>query len=123
MKFRRTPVLAGGLLLGLLALLAVLQLRWLDEMARSEGSRLRASASGRAIQLERDFDREIGRAYFWLQVATRSDPAAAWPEFAAAYDAWKRLAPHWKILGDVYLASAVDQDELRFSKFDPERGA
>jgi len=114
-------VLVALPLLALFAVLARWQWRWLDEMADAEGGTLSASAAGRAAQLERDFDRELGRAYFCLQVSTHGDPAESWPEFAAAYDAWRRRAPYPDLVGEIYMASAVAGGALRFSSFAARR--
>src|SRR5262249_30100345 len=103
-----------------LVVLAILQLRWLDEMARSEGDRLRVSAMGLAVQLERDFDRELGRAYFALQVSTHDDPAAGWPQFAAALAGCTRRAPYPRLIGEIYIVSAVG-GPLRYARYDGAR--
>ena len=65
----RLPLFAAvaGLLVALI-LLAALQYRWVGAVGEAERTRLQAGARSRAEQLAHDFDREVTRAFAWLQV-------------------------------------------------------
>src|SRR5206468_11894465 len=63
--FRPPLALFAAALLGLIALLATLQYRWLGRISDAERERMRASLNARASEFAQDFDREltqIGRA-------------------------------------------------------------
>ena len=52
----------------LLGVLAVLQYRWVGQLSADERERLRSHADNQAENLTEDFNRELTRAFFWLQV-------------------------------------------------------
>ena len=62
-------------LLGLIALLATLQYRWLGQVSDAERERMRTSLAGRATGFAQDFDREITRAYLTFQLEAVTDSA------------------------------------------------
>src|SRR4029078_3483237 len=59
----RGPLVAGALLLVLLAILATLQYRWLGEVSEAERERMRASLRTRATELAHAFDAALKRAH------------------------------------------------------------
>ena len=60
----RLPMLASAVaLLGLIALLATLQYRWLGQISAAERDRMAATLRTRASGFAEDFDRELNRAY------------------------------------------------------------
>ena len=60
-------VIAGGLL-GLLALLATLQYKWLGQISGAERARMTATLHTRANAYAQDVDRELTRAYLLFQL-------------------------------------------------------
>ena len=75
----RLPWLAGGFLVLLLVLLALLQLRWLGEVAQADRQRLDAGVHAALHGLRIDFDREISRTWLAFRqpsaVTSRAGPA------------------------------------------------
>ena len=57
----RSALLLLGFLALLLTLLALLQYRWIGEVGRAEGERLRANLEGSARRFASALDREVGR--------------------------------------------------------------
>ena len=55
-------------LLGLIALLATLQYRWLGRISDAERERMTATLNARADAFAQDFDRELTLAYMLFQV-------------------------------------------------------
>jgi signal transduction histidine kinase len=108
---------AGALAL-LLVLLAALQYRWLGQVGEADAARLRAGASERAEQLARDFDREITRAFLWLQVDAEAARVRDGARFAPRWARWSRLAAHPAMVRAVYVAEGD-----AFLRFDPASGA
>jgi hypothetical protein len=58
--------LAPAALLALLALLATLQYRWTGQLGRAEEERARTSLNRAAAGVAADFDRELGRVFFFF---------------------------------------------------------
>lgn len=113
-------------LLGLLAVLATLQYRWLSEVSEAQRERTRNRLDRDARGFARDFDRELTRIVRYAQVireeslARRSPPEAS--DIAAFYDLWTESAPVPELLRDVLLIERGDSGELRPSRYDPEAG-
>src|SRR6266446_1722130 len=83
--------LAGGLL-GLIALLATLQYRWLGQISEAERDRMIATLGNNAAGFAEDFDRELNRAYLLFQIgpSPATDNVAA--QIGARYDWWRANA-------------------------------
>jgi signal transduction histidine kinase len=118
-----------GLLGSLLVVLAALQWRWAGQLSDNERDRLRASLRRQVSQFAQDVDRELTRAFFWLQLdqvwleADRSAGASPNREAAAVpFERWFTSSPHPELIASVY---SVERDEptgaLRLAKFDRER--
>ena len=63
----RTELAVAAMAL-LLGVLAVLQYRWVGQLSADERERLRSHADNQAENLTEEFNRELTRAFFWLQV-------------------------------------------------------
>ena len=70
-------------LLGLIALLATLQYRWLGQISGAERERMRATLDLRAKAFGEDVDRELTRAYLLFEVDASHDEGGTAPEFMA----------------------------------------
>ena len=109
---------AGVLLLGL-AMLGVLQYRWLREVADAQRSRMRGDAASRAATIAHAFDREITFAFLMLRLdmstATASRDAAA---YAARYDEYRRAARWPALVRGVFLYTPGQSALRRFSPED-----
>src|SRR5262249_8711071 len=80
---RLPPALAVAALVLVLGLLATLQYRWVGQVGEAERARLQEAARTRVGQLAQDFDREVTRAFAWLQV----DADMLGPDGGARYPA------------------------------------
>jgi hypothetical protein len=100
---RRVPwlLVLAGVLTVLVATVAVLQYRWVGELASMERERLQTTLRTRSAQVATDFDRELTRAFLWL----RREPPA--PESAdndgpERFVRWYRDAPHAALIRDIF---------------------
>lgn len=113
-------LLAAGLLT-LLLVLASLQYRWLDEVSQANRDKSRDLLVAAVDRFAEDFDRELTRAFFYLQ------PRAGWrslePEaFALRYEHWRTYAPFPDLVRDVTLALRAGPGHLEASRFEPAQG-
>jgi signal transduction histidine kinase len=106
-KFSGVTALAGAVLV-LLPALAWLQYSWLDQIADADRERRARTLQTAATQLTQDFDAEIGRAVFALQM----DPAAVeqnnWAGFGQKYQVWVDAAASPRIINAIYFIAAPD---------------
>lgn len=118
----RSSRLAVGALVLLLALLGALQWRWIGEVSRLERDRTRRSLAEAGEGLIADLDRELLRAFFYFQPASRGmrirfnarhTPTSIEPEGTESLDEtlgrqlalWRRSAPYPQLVRGVYRAS------------------
>ncbi len=111
MKVRRPPlgVIVPLVMVGLLAVLATLQYRWLGQVSEAEREQLRRSFTQRARDFADDLDREISRAYATLQLKQPDVASRNWAPFAAAVDSWRGAARFPEIVRGIYLAEQTDE--------------
>ncbi|MEW5984628.1 MAG: HAMP domain-containing sensor histidine kinase [Acidobacteriota bacterium] len=109
MRVRRVPlgVVLPGLLVGLVAVLATLQYRWLGQVSEAEREQLRRSFSQRAREFADEFDLEIARAYGMFQLSQPALSARDWTSFAAAVDRWHATARFPQMVRRIHLAEAA----------------
>jgi two-component system, OmpR family, sensor histidine kinase SenX3 len=108
-------VVALGLL-GLIALLATLQYKWLGRISDAEREHMRATLTTRASGFAQDFDGELTRAYLLFQVDPQSDISLE-SRIALRYDRWQSTARYPRMIRDVYSAVPGETTELR--RFNP----
>lgn len=113
----RSLLLGAIALLVLLAALATLQYRWLGQIGEADAARLRAGARSRAVQVGREFDREITLAFLWLQADAATVRGGDAKAYAGRFSHWSSLAAQPGIVRTVYV---VDGDRLR--RFEPGTG-
>ena len=113
-RFRPPLALVAAALLGLIALLAVLQYRWLGQISDAERTQRRTTLAAGALEFAQDFDREITRAYLLFQADTPIEPMANEQElagrFAARYDRWQATARFPRLVSDFYSFSQDRRD-------------
>jgi len=109
-------------LLAVLGLLATLQYRWVGQVGEAERVRLQAGARTRVEQLAQDFDREITRAYAWLQVDPDMLGEDGGPRFAVRYERWGAHTDYPGLVTAVYVAPSGD-GPVRLRRFDPGQRA
>jgi hypothetical protein len=111
--FRLPMFVIAAALLGLIALLATLQYRWLGQISGAERDRMRATLDVRAKAFGEDVDRELTRAYLLFQVDASHDDDETAPEFMARYDRWQATSRFPRLIKDVYLALPDRADDPR----------
>ena len=107
---RRFPlgIVLPVFLIGLVGVLATLQYRWLGQVSEAEREQLSRSLTQRAREFTEDFDRELTRLYFALQLSRQSVADQSWTAFADAYDTWRRGARYPQVVRGIYLADWAD---------------
>ncbi len=124
MRLRREALvlpLAVGLLFVLLAGLAFLQYRWVGQIAEADRERLRSSARVRAEQVARDFDRELTRAFFWLQVSRDNDQETDWRSYEERRGQWARLTPYPELVEATLLVERGADSTWRLARWDGDQ--
>ena len=107
-------VVAIGLL-GLLALLATLQYKWLGRISDAERDRMRATLNTRASGFAQDFDGELTRAYLLFQVDPQASEDLA-SRVTIRYERWQATARYPRMIKEVYvIGSDVDAALQRFN--------
>ena len=104
--FRVPMFVVAAALLGLIALLATLQYRWLGQISGAERVRMTSTLNTRAAAFGQDFDREITRAYLLFQVDLTQPDRNAAGAVLSRFDRWQATARFPRLIKDVYLASA-----------------
>src|SRR5258707_5207772 len=113
-KASRSLLFGTAALVVLLSILASLQYRWLGQISEADQARMRAGDAARAGRFARDFDREITRAFLWLQVDSAALRSRDFSAFAERYRAWVQGSGHPALVKDVYVAEGAGQTLLRF---------
>src|SRR5262245_60706640 len=90
--FRLPMFVIAAALLGLIALLATLQYRWLGQISNAERERMTATLNERAKAFGEDVDRELTRAYLLFQGDLAGDDSRSVAEFAERCDRWQATA-------------------------------
>ena len=126
MQYRSTTQLVvAGALIGLIVVLGTLQWRWLGQISADERERMLANVGNQVREFTQDFDRELTRAYFWLQVDRSGPPGVAAPDSTAHFQRWFSSAPEARLVSAVYTVTlgprdAADGATVGFSRYDPE---
>src|SRR5881227_257130 len=102
-------LLVAAALVALLALLATLQYRWLGQVSAGERERMQTNLRASTARFTQDFDREIGRIYFGLQIDESTVRARAWHDVAEHYRRWQAAAPFPRLVRDLYLVESKDE--------------
>ncbi|MDE3153927.1 MAG: HAMP domain-containing histidine kinase [Acidobacteriota bacterium] len=102
----RTPawmLVAGGGLMALLVLTAILQYRWVGQVSDAERDRLHASATTAADRFANDFDGELTRLFAALQVPQADLDAGGGHALAQGVARWGATASFPRLPGDIYV--------------------
>jgi signal transduction histidine kinase len=97
----RTELAVAAMAL-LLGVLAVLQYRWVGQLSADERERLRSHADTQAENLTDDFNRELTRAFFWLQFGPELRRDAPLEAEVDRYARWYSAAPRPEIVKTIY---------------------
>ena len=88
------PLVLAGVLAALLLSLASLQWRWLGQISADERDRMQTSLRAQVTQFTQEFDRELTRAYFWLQADRGPSPVVTAFDSVGHFQRWFTTAPH-----------------------------
>src|SRR3954462_59850 len=110
--FRLPIAVIAGALLGLIALLATLQCKWLGQISGAERDRMKASLNTRANEFAQDVDRELTRAFLLFQLDPMASDEGAVGGLVARYDRWQATARFPRMLKDVYVATPKAGDRV-----------
>ena len=108
LRFRLPMFVVAAALLGMIAVLATLQYRWLGKISDAERERMTANLGAHATAFAQEFDRELTRAYvtFQLDPAPEEENLAA--RLTARHDRWTASARHPRMIKEIYVASRGD---------------
>ena len=95
--------LLAAAVLVLLPALAWLQYSWLEQIADADRDRRTRTLQTAATQLAQDFDGEIGKAVFGLQIEPTVLEELAWTRYAERYQVWADNAITPDIVKAIYL--------------------
>ena len=93
----------------LLPALAWLQYSWLDQIADADRERRARTLQTAATQLAQEFDAEIGKAVFALQLEPAIVEQQTWSRFAEKYQVWADSAASPRIVKTVYFVDAPEE--------------
>ena len=118
--FRVPMAVIAGALLGLIALLATLQYRWLGQISGAERERMKATLHTRATAYAQDVDRELTRAYLLFQLDSLQPEQGAAAAVAARYDRWLATARFPRMVKGVYVIPprAASGDPIVLQEYD-----
>ncbi|HJX28401.1 MAG TPA: hypothetical protein VJ885_10840, partial [Thermoanaerobaculia bacterium] len=108
----------------LLAILAVLQYRWIGEIGQAERQRLQAGLEAAADRTVAEVDREITRAWLSFQPSRSSprDEAGRREDLFRQLQAWRRTASDRALVQDVFVAAPAADGTLALERLDEEAG-
>ncbi|MBC7901346.1 MAG: HAMP domain-containing histidine kinase [Saprospiraceae bacterium] len=93
-------VVAG--VIGLLAVLGVLQYRWQRQISESDREKIQKRVEMDAGRFAEDFNKEIQAAYFNFQMDAESWQNADWASFNERYDFWKNKTAYPELVKELY---------------------
>ena len=116
MKSSRFPILLIAILLGLLALLATLQYRWLGQISDGERVRLQNRLQADTQRFADDFNREMQSAYLNFQIPVEDWREKNWNEFNQRYEFWRARAAYPNLIKDFYFVELESGAAWHFSR-------
>src|SRR4030095_13278365 len=124
LRIQKVPwtVMLVGALFALLALLAVLQYRWLGEVSQGERERMQANLQFAATHFTEDIDRELTRAYLTSQIDTPLSPDKTGQYFAASMARWTSTAAYPRIVRSLFLAETTEGGQITLTRFNSASG-
>ena len=106
------PMVAAGIMAVLLGVMAVLQYRWVGQLSADERDRTTAHLQRRADAFADDFNRELTRAFFWLQVGPEIRRDRRVESDEERYERWYTTAPRPDLIKTIYRLK-LDPDDRR----------
>lgn len=105
-----------------LALLAILQYHWVDQISAGERERRQANLSTGARRISEDFNRELARAYLTFQLDAPSLRDRSWDSFAQRYERWQMSAPYPRLVKALYIVEVNQIGRVQLLSYRPELG-
>jgi signal transduction histidine kinase len=113
-------LLVVGLFL-LLAVLAVLQHKWLGEVSAAERERMQSNLKVAATHFSEELDREITRTYVAFQLEPSVPPDKTQDYYKQRYDSWLQTAPYPNLVKGLVLEVQDAQQQESLLKLNPIR--
>lgn len=113
-KNSRLSILIVALMVGLLALLAVLQYRWQGQISDGERERLQKRLQTDSKRFADDFNKEIRESYFVFRVDPESWRKKDYSEFNQRYELWHSKTAYPNLIKDFYFVGK-DSVPLRYN--------
>src|SRR6185503_3254865 len=119
LRIQKIPwtVMLVGALFALLALLAVLQYRWLGEVSQGERERMQANLQVAATHFTEDMDRELTRAYLTFQMDAPLSRDTASQYYAGCFARWTTAAAYPRIVRNLFLAQTTESGQIALTRF------
>lgn len=106
-----------------LALLAILQYHWVDQISAGERERRQANLSTGARRISEDFNRELARAYLTFQLDAPSLRDRSWDGFARRYERWQMSAPYPRLVKGLHIVEVSQIGRVQLLTYRPELGS
>jgi signal transduction histidine kinase len=119
MRLRIPMFVVAAALLGLMAVLATLQYRWLGQISADDRDRRRAALAAQATGLADDFDRELTRAYLLFQWEPTQDIENLAARVAGRWERWQATAAHPNLVRDVFIVRSDRPEPQQLQRFNP----
>lgn len=122
-SFRRFSLRRPGLFLGavamaaLLGVLAVLQYRWVGQLSNDERDRMRAHLNRRADGFADDFNRELTRVFFRLQIGAEIPADGELATDESRFDRWYEAESRPDVVRAIYQVAIDDQGGTSLREF------
>ena len=119
-RFRLPMFLVAAALLGLIAVLATLQYRWLGRISDAERERMTANLGAHAIAFAQEFDRELTRAYLTFQLEPAHEAGNSAARLAARHERWVATSRYPRLIKEIFIAARADDgSEQPLQRFNP----
>jgi signal transduction histidine kinase len=119
---RRLPLVISATLFVLLAVLAVLQYRWIGQVSSLERGRMRARLFADGARFAADFDREVTRAFLYFHPDLSASPEERLERTARQLERWRAEAPYPRLVRDVFHVQRDEAGQLSLEALRPETG-
>src|SRR5437868_3675957 len=117
----RSTWIAAVVLPALLAVLAILQYRWIGEVSAAERQRMRAGLQAAGDRFADDLGQEVMRAFFAFQSNPAHGAQTGEPGVAERWRHWRETAPMPRLVRDVYMVEQTN-GEWALTRIDPATG-
>jgi signal transduction histidine kinase len=114
--FQRATVAVAGLI----AIVAALQYRWISQVSEAERDRQREHVRSAVTRFAQEFNGEITRAFFALQVGRPEGAGRDVEEAAGRTAGWLAATPYRRIVSSFYRTRGGDDGLAELLRFNPD---